>query len=141
MYWTPHTQAQFRILGRAAAAGSGALPTDGVYGALAREGFDWERKRVEVFNQLSGRTRAMWCWPAPGTPLRGDEKWVETLPRTDEANGAEAELVEVALRNFVLLAVEPDEVDWLDLKAVPMRRTRFEWDERAGEFRATAIAP
>jgi len=55
VYWTPSTREQFRILGRAsivpAPGYTGPYPAPGphggvVYDALAREGFDWEARRV-----------------------------------------------------------------------------------------------
>ncbi|KAF9235158.1 hypothetical protein BU15DRAFT_89701 [Melanogaster broomeanus] len=56
---------------------------------LATEGFDWENKRLEVFDSMSGHMKATWCRPVPGTPLEGGEdemkKWPVTLPKLGEA--------------------------------------------------------
>ena len=152
-YWTPSTQEQFRILGRASIVSARdrgphpPLPMTGVvYDALAKEGFDWEAKRVEVFDGMSGHMKATWCRPVPGTPLVGGEdemkKWPVTLPKLGEAtNEGEKRQLAVALSNFALLLVEPFEVDYVELGVTPNRRTMFEREGESVEFKETLVVP
>lgn len=158
VYWTPRSQEQFRILGRASIVPAKgypgpypAIPTQGaaVYAALAKEGFDWEAKRVAVFDAMSGHMKATWCRPVPGTPLVGGEEemktWPARLPKLGEAADEEEEaLLGEALGNFALLVVEPFEVDYVELGVVPNRRRVFErgWeDEGSVEFKETWVVP
>jgi len=155
VFWTPSTLQQFRILGRASIvpevgySGGYPAPRGVVYGALDEEGFDWEAKRVATFDRMSGRMKATWCRPVPGTPLRGGEeemkKWPETLPKLGEARDeGERENLAKALGNFALLLIEPFEVDRVEFVAPHDRRTRYErdWeDEGSVEFRETLVVP
>jgi len=101
---------------------------------LGGEGYDWEGKRREVFDAMSGHMKASWVRPVPGTPLPGGyaaaKKWTETLPKLSEVTegkGGEDERkgVEEALRNFALVVIEPLEVDYVQLGVVPNQRTNF----------------
>ncbi|KAF8435686.1 hypothetical protein L210DRAFT_914415 [Boletus edulis BED1] len=109
--------------------------------------FDWEEKRVAVFDAMSGSMKATWCRPVPGTPLgeNGEEemkKWPKRLPKVGEAGSdAEKRLLGVALGNFALLMVEPFEVDYVELGVVPNRRTRCEREEGSVEFKETSVVP
>ena len=105
--------------------------------------FDWEKKRREVFEDMSPGMKATWCAPiAPGSKIPSyDEpnKWREPVPyfkdiKTDE----ERERYETALGNFALLLIEPVKIDWVQLGEHPNRRTIFtrkdesdgtKWDE------------
>ncbi|KAG6380671.1 hypothetical protein JVT61DRAFT_5042 [Boletus reticuloceps] len=153
VYWTSSTQEQFRVLGRASIvpapgySGPYPAPKGVVYDALTKEGFDWEEKRVAVFDAMSGSMKATWCRPVPGTPLgEGGEdemkKWPERLPTMGDARSeVEKRLLGVALGNFALLMVEPFEVDYVELGVVPNRRTRCERDEGSVEFKETLVVP
>ena len=155
VFWTPITMEQFRILGRASIvpevgySGAYPAPKGVVYEALKKEGFDWEAKRVETFDRMSGQMKATWCRPVPGTPLRGGEeemkKWPETLPKLGEAKDeGERKNLATALGNFALLLIEPFEVDHVEFMVQPDRRTRFErnWeDEGSVEFKETLVVP
>ncbi|KAF8555137.1 hypothetical protein OG21DRAFT_1411372, partial [Imleria badia] len=158
VYWTPSTQEQFRILGRASIVpergyrGAYPAPRGVVYEALDKEGFNWEAKRVETFDGMSGHMKATWCRPVPGTPLEGGEDemkgWPKTLPKLGEArNDKERRNLETALSNFALLLIEPFEVDYVEFGVPPDRRdrrTRFErdWeDECSVEFKETLVVP
>jgi hypothetical protein len=97
---------------------------------LSAGGFDWEAKRVQTFDSLSGRMRASWCRPTPGSPLKGGykeaEKWPKSVPATTEAaNEEEKKLVEEALGNFALVLIEPNYVDWVQMDVIPNQRTSF----------------
>lgn len=155
VYWVPSTVEQFRILGRASIVAEPnyrrAYPdrVGIVYEALEKEGFDWEAKRVEVFDQMSGHMKATWCRPIPGTPLKGGEeemkKWPTKLPKLGEAeNEEDRKNLVTALSRFSLLLIEPFEVDYLELGVLPNRRTFFkrDWeDESSVEFKETLVVP
>lgn len=155
VYWTPSTQEQFRVLGWAAIVPEpdyrGAYPkrVGVVYDKLEREGFDWEAKRVEIFDRMSGHMKATWCRPIPGTPLKGGEEemkeWPVKLPKLGEAeNEEDKKNLATALSNFALLLIEPFEVDYLELGVLPNRRTFFkrDWtDGRSVEFEETLVVP
>lgn len=154
VYWTRSTQERFRILGRASVmpergySGAYPAPRGVVYEALGEDGFDWEAKRVEMFDRLSGHLKATRCQSVPGTPLTGEDEmknWPETLPKLGEAkNEEERKSCGTMLSNFALLLIEPFEVDYLELGVQPNRRTRFErdWkDERSIEFKEILVIP
>ncbi|KAG8219316.1 hypothetical protein J3R82DRAFT_197 [Butyriboletus roseoflavus] len=152
VYWVPSTVEQFRISGRASIVPDPnyrrAYPArDGfVYEELEKEGFDWEAKRVEMFDRMSGHMKATWCRPVPGTPLKGGEeemkKWPVKLPKLGEAENEEDEKnLMRALSNFALLLIEPFEVDYLELGVSPNRRTFFKRDESSVEFEETLVVP
>lgn len=155
VYWTPSTQEQFRILGRASVVpaqtyeGSYPAPRGVVYEALQREGLEWETKRVETFDRMSGHMKATWCRPVPGTPLEGGEEemkqWPVRLPKLGEAKDeGDKRQLEAALGNFALLLIEPFEVDYVEFGVQPERRRLFErdWkDERSVEFKETSLVP
>lgn len=124
-------------------------PRGVVYEALEKEGFDWEAKRAEIFDRMSGHMKATWCRPTPGTPLKGGEeemkKWPVKLPKLGEAeNEEDKKNLATALSNFSLLLIEPFEVDYLELGVFPNRRTFFkrDWeDEGSVEFEETLVVP
>ena len=107
--------------------------------------YDWERKRKEVFNSMSGRMRAAWARPIPGSSLpSGNNNWPETLPGLDDDDETQADKqasekaeVAYAFKNFALVVIEPEEVDYVELGVTPNRRTVFrcigeeEWVETA----------
>lgn len=135
-WWIEPSMDQFRLTGRVT-----LVPEPGNlrvfhsggnigFERLSEGGFDWEAKRVRVFDSLSGRMRACWCRPTPGTPMKGGYeeagKWPKTVPTTTGAtNENEKKLVEVALGNFALVLIEPTYVDWVQLGVSPDRRTFF----------------
>ena len=51
----------------------------------------------------------------------------------------ENELIEQALSHFALIAIVPDEAEYLELKPMPNRRTQ--WRSKAGEWEKTGVAP
>ncbi|KAH7886320.1 pyridoxamine 5'-phosphate oxidase-domain-containing protein [Phlebopus sp. FC_14] len=152
VYWTASTQEQYRITGKASViprpgcqspcpSGSGLI-----FDELAKEGFDWENKRVEVFDRMSGHLKASWCRPIPGTPLEGGyeeaNKWPEKLPKLGGAESEEDKKnLEYALENFALLLIEPFEVDFVELGTTPQKRTKFRRDSGAVEFKKTILVP
>lgn len=163
-WWIAPTQEQFRIAGRAyilpAPASDFGADTDyrpiEVMSIESRAqvlskafprtelgglGFDWEAKRVELFDDMSGHMKASWLRPIPGTPLEGgyeaSKTWPESLPKLGEASSEEEEKhLQDALKNFALVVIYPAEVDYVELGVVPNRRTHFlrnegSWEERA----------
>lgn len=107
--------------------------------ALKKEGIDWESKRREVFDSMSGHMKASWCRPPPGGKLEGGyeeaKKWPQQLPKLGEADNEEDKTnLEIALGNFALVVIDPLEVDFVELGVVPNQRTKFtrdneEWTE------------
>lgn len=133
-WWIAPSKDQFRLTGKA------TLVSD-----LSAGDFDWEAKRVQVFDGLSGRMRACWCRPTPGSPLKGgyeeSKEWPETIPSTTEATSEkDKKLVGEALGNFVLVLIEPSFVDWFQLGVVPDRRTFFHRGQD-GSWTETIVAP
>ncbi len=95
---------------------------------LVQGGFDWESKRVEVFESMSAHMRASWIQPVPGTPMARYEDakhWLETVPKHGEANEDEKSIVREALRSFALVVIDPFSVDHVELGVAPNRRTMY----------------
>lgn len=134
-WWFEPSMDQFRLAGKATLVTELASRVfhsggDIAFQRLSASGFDWEAKRIQVFDSLSSRMRASWCRPTSGSPMEGGyeeaKKWPETIPTTTGAkNEKEKKLVEQALANFVLILLEPTYVDWVQLGTVPDRRTLF----------------
>jgi pyridoxamine 5'-phosphate oxidase len=151
VWWLAPTNEQFRIAGRATLI---PAPSDGLHdadtsklaqiadGKFAQESFDWEKRRIEAFEGVGPVMRASWCRPTPGVPMPGSgtydeaKKWPQKLPSLEEAkDGEERALVEAALKNFALVVIDPEDVDYVELGVVPNQRTRFirkgdHWDEQ-----------
>ncbi|KAL0952002.1 hypothetical protein HGRIS_008653 [Hohenbuehelia grisea] len=167
-FWAPDAKEQFRIRGTAAIVPSpetepalyakcldaiaGAHGSTRVYEEFKKEKFDWEKKRVEVFESLSPGMKASWCRPQiPGAPLVGGQEEAKKWPKTVEKPDSEHPAVQrlrltlsslrsitdptaqehwnTALRNFALLLIDPHDVDYVELGVIPNRRTRFwRWD-------------
>lgn len=176
-WWIPGIQEQFRIAGRAYVLPSPEFGTDTVVppvgevlagekaqmelgvrklegdfpGAeLGGEGFDWEGKRVEVFDTMSGHMKASWVRPVPGTPLPGGyaaaKEWPESLPKlseVEEGDGGEESkrLLKDALKNFALVVIDPMEVDYVELGVMPNQRTNFRLDKSNGEWVEEIVVP
>ena len=100
-------------------------------------GYDWEKKRREVFNAMSPGMKASWATPPPGTVLKSYDEadsWPSTLPRLEEAdNDEDRKTLEYALGNFALVLIDPLEVDWVQLGIKPNRRTKFTRNESLGD--------
>lgn len=139
------------IVGPPGTARLGAFGKPGARGGgiavLERGGYDWEAKRVEVFEGLSGHMKASWCRPVPGSRLVGGEeearRWPEKLvkPGSEGGMGEDANRNwETALGNFGLVVVDPNEVDFVELGVMPNRRTRF-WKSEAEGWEEEALVP
>ena len=105
--------------------------------------YDWEQKRKEVFNSMSGHMRAAWARPIPGSDLPSDNNnWPETLPGLDDDETQANKQTEVAyaFKNFALVVIEPEEVDYVELGVMPNRRTVFRYTEKE-EWVETAVVP
>jgi len=135
-WWIEPSMDQFRLTGKVSLVpepSNGVIHSGGnaAFERLSAGGFDWEAKRVQIFDSLSGRMRASWCCPmAPGSPMEGGyeeaKKWPKDVPTsTGATNEKEKELVEQALGNFTLVLIEPTFVDWVQLGVVPNQRTFF----------------
>ena len=98
--------------------------------ALKKEGIDWEAKRIQIFDSMSGHMKASWCRPPPGSRLEGGyeeaNKWPQKLPNLGNAESEEDKRnLEIALGNFALVVIDPSEVDFVELGVVPNQRTKF----------------
>ena len=134
-WWIEPSMDQFRLTGKVTIIpkpSSKVFHSGGnlAFGRLSAGGFDWEAKRVQVFDSLSDHMRASWCRPTPGSPLKGGyeeaKKWPKSVPTTTGAvSEEEKELVKQALGNFALVLIEPSYVDWLQMGVVPNQRTLF----------------
>ncbi|KAF9055180.1 hypothetical protein BDZ89DRAFT_1124959 [Hymenopellis radicata] len=160
-WWIEGTKEQFRIGGLASVI---PAPTNGLYKhflhstksalensgicSLNKEGFDWEKKRNEVFRGMSPVMKASWVRPVPGTPLVGGEeeanKWPVKLKEPDQNGIFDSEeskrLWELALSNFALVVVDPIDVDYVELAPIPNRRARF-WKDESGQWQEEALVP
>ncbi|MEN9226164.1 MAG: pyridoxamine 5'-phosphate oxidase family protein [Thermostichus sp. HHBFW_bins_43] len=79
-----------------------------------------QRQRQQLWQQISEKGRLLWFWPEPKGCLAPSEAFVQELP---------AENVAEPPQTFVVLLLEPTEVDHLQLKgdqAYPQRRTVYE---------------
>jgi len=138
VFWVENTLEQYRLSGHASIIpepshpyyihfASSNWPT---LNALKKEDIDWEAKRVEIFDSLSGRMKASWCRPVPGSKLEGGyeeaEKWPKELPKLgEEQNEADRQNLQIALGNFALVVIDPVAVDFVELGVFPNRRTNF----------------
>lgn len=151
VWWLAPTNEQFRIAARATVV---PAPPDSLHdvavatlghladGRFAEEKYDWEKLRVDTFEGVGPRMRATWARPPPGSPMPGSGKyseadnWPEKLPTLAEAKDEkERAQVELAMKNFALIVIEPYDVDYVELAPIPNRRTRFiykgdHWDEQ-----------
>ena len=146
-WWLGGSQDQFRIAGPVRVVPSPDLKSAAVSGSssqsialklLDEQSFDWEKKRLSVFDSMSAHMKASWCCPPPGSVIASyDEakQWPQTVPKLGEAQTEEDKRnQEQALGNFALVLIEAVEVDWLQLAEKPNHRTRFtrsgeEWKE------------
>lgn len=103
-------------------------------------GYDWAAERRRAFDGVSGRIRASWCRPVPGSVLQPGTTWPETLPPLGEGGTeVEREQVQTAFENFALLVVCPLAVDLVELKPVPNVRTRYAVSQ--GVWEETPLVP
>jgi len=146
-WWMGGSQDQFRIYGPVRIvpspdakldSGSGSREPSLALDRMEEQDFDWEKKRLDVFDSMSAHMKASWCRPPPGSAMQSyDEakKWPQTVPKLGEAETEEDKRnQEQAMRNFALVLVEALEVDWVQLAEKPNQRTRFtrsgeEWKE------------
>ncbi|KAI0066598.1 hypothetical protein BV25DRAFT_1905609 [Artomyces pyxidatus] len=137
-WWIDGSADQFRFAGRARVVGAPPLelkplPGCAALAALDAAGFDWEAKHHEMFDAVSEHMRASWCRPPPGSVLEGGyeemDGWPTSVKRTGEAEtDEEKKFTQQAFGNYALMAIEPLEVDWVQMSIQPNRRTRFTRD-------------
>jgi len=149
VWWIEGTEEQYRLAGQAhivSAPGhtlhshfANAVSSPAL-AALQRESFDWEVKRRDVFDSMNGRMKASWCRPPPGSRLDDGVNltWPESLPELGKAKDEEEEKnLKMALENFALVVIDPNEVDYVELGKMPNERTKFRrtqeglWSEEA----------
>ncbi|TRM66619.1 hypothetical protein BD626DRAFT_451705 [Schizophyllum amplum] len=158
-WWIEGTKEQFRIGGTARIVphpghASGLhekfldavkqAPAGSALAALAKEKIDWEAKRVETFTSMSPGMKASWCRPTPGSPLSSHpnappESWPSAIKDLEDGDEENRKHWEVALSNFALLLVEPEDVDYVELGASPDRRTMYKCVD--GKWESTPVVP
>ncbi|KAI0066623.1 hypothetical protein BV25DRAFT_1820654 [Artomyces pyxidatus] len=136
-WWIPETGDQFRIAGRARVVPAPGIPPPRgpladctALAALDAASFDWEAKRLDVFDAVDTELRASWCTPTPGARLIDGYETMNGWPSavekpSDAQTEEEKKLSQQALGKFALMVIEPLEVDWVQMNVVPNRRTRF----------------
>ncbi|KDQ62889.1 hypothetical protein JAAARDRAFT_146673 [Jaapia argillacea MUCL 33604] len=138
-WWIDPAKEQFRIQARAFIIPSPSHPAHekldvqagkGLYALVKEDKVDLEDLRRDTFNSMSSHMKASWCRPQPGSVLKGgyeeSKSWPEKVPKIGEAETDEDKKnLEMALGNFALVALEPEEVDYVELGIVPNRRRRF----------------
>jgi pyridoxamine 5'-phosphate oxidase len=101
-WYFPIGREQFRILGRV-----GLVGPDHADERL-------QLARVALWQSLSGDVRAQFTWPEPGAPRAADAEF--KLRHPDPRTPLEA---------FVLLLLDPVEIDHLRLATTPLERQRY----------------
>ncbi|KAJ7201397.1 hypothetical protein GGX14DRAFT_371377 [Mycena pura] len=149
VWWIEGVQEQYRIAGRAHIV---PAPKHSLYRQFMHnisqfsEGnlFDWDAKRIEVFKSMSAFMKASWCRPVPGSRLEGGQeeakKWPVTLEDPKEGDEEGKRLWEMSLRNFALVVIEPQDIDYVELEPIPNRRTRF-WRTAGGIWNEEELVP
>ncbi len=90
---------------------------------------DLQQARQQYWHNLSEAARSQFVWPPPGQP-RAPEAAFAIAPPEPTAPPA----------NFCLLLLEPQRVDWLELRGAPQNRWQYVRDE-AGQWQQTAVNP
>ena len=106
--WTPHERQQFRLHGPIRLVRTGA-------------------ERVEIWQAMSDAARATFAWPRPGQPRQPGETFVQGIPPTAEPPG-----------HFILLVLEPTEVETLELNDHPHTRRRW---RKQGDWHVELLNP
>ncbi|KDR85719.1 hypothetical protein GALMADRAFT_51586 [Galerina marginata CBS 339.88] len=154
-WWIEGTRQQFRIIADvyllpptthalyAEFAQRLAGAADGTAVALFKHE-NWELRRVNSFKSLSPTMKASWCRPTPGTRLEGGQeeakKWPQRVDEPDVTSMPKEEYEEakriwdLALGNFVLVIIDPFEVDFVDLSTPPDRRSIFRKTKQNGKW-------
>jgi len=149
VWWIDGSQEQYRFAGKAhiIPAPVHALHKHFLHtvGPLSEGGdYDWEAKRIEVFKSMSPMMKASWCRPTPGSRLEGGEdeakKWPVKLEEPEAGDEEGKRLWEMSLSNFALVIIEPQDVDYVELRPIPNRRTRF-WRTSGGVWNEEALVP
>ena len=109
--WLPRGRVQFRLHGRVDVLAAG----------------DGTDQRLGLWRELSDAARALFFWPAPGTP-RSDRDEFRAAAGADEAPPA----------SFEVLTLYPESVERLGLNLVPHDRRRW---RRSDGWRAERLNP
>ena len=98
-WWFPETREQFRLSGRVAIVG----PDSGD-----------DATRLRIWSELTEPSRRSFSWPAPGAPRAGPPDFHQDRPAPAAPPTC-----------FVLLVLDPEEVEHLDLRPQPHGRARY----------------
>jgi len=147
VWWFTDPMVQFRITGVAHILPNPSHPLASSFPAARLSpspDFSWEEERFTTYkSKMGGVLRASFCRPVPGTPIDNYDvgmEWPERLPVPgEEKTDEERALTKEALTNFALLVIEPNAVEYLELKPVPNRRTR--WTLQGTEWEKTIHVP
>jgi hypothetical protein len=111
---------------------------------IGEEKFSWEAERLRHWHKISDDLRATFTWPHPGLNYDVNGQYLEKLSiEHTQQDGwfkhddkEKQSLLEEGYNNFVLLALEVDNVDYVELYNMPCKRRvymkqRDEWVEQA----------
>ncbi|WVQ83190.1 hypothetical protein IAT38_005329 [Cryptococcus sp. DSM 104549] len=135
-WWIEPSLVQFRISGEAYIISEPGHIKEAAK-ALAVEGTEegeeayWQKKKDELWDNVSGHLRAGFGRPTPGTSLDDVEdssKWPETIA-TSSDDAEEQKKIDEALSHFAIIAIRPEAVEFLELKPIPNRRTQYKWNK------------
>ncbi len=87
--------------------------------------------RQQAWQQLSATARAQFAWPPPGQPR-------EPQP---EAFSAEPPDPATPRTNFCLLLLDPQRVDWLELRGEPQNRCCYRKGDPSGGWQQQQVNP
>ncbi|WWC86778.1 uncharacterized protein L201_001657 [Kwoniella dendrophila CBS 6074] len=154
-WWIESTNVQFRITGKAvtipSSTSSNSTENSDTLDAirlLGVEGLEegtkeyWENKRKELWKGVSGHLRAGFGRPTPGKQLdqvESSDNWPETIPAESD-KPEEQKTIESAYSHFAIIAIAPEQVEYLELKPIPNRRTQWK-RQNNGEWEETKVAP
>ncbi|KZT52905.1 hypothetical protein CALCODRAFT_69881 [Calocera cornea HHB12733] len=146
-WWFPEPVVQFRITGVAHILPNPSHPLATSFPAARLSPsphFSWEDERYKTYaTKMGGALRASFCRPVPGTVIDDydvGKEWPEKIPPPgEETTDEEREQTKLALNHFALLVIEPSAVEYLELKVVPNRRTK--WTLEGEEWRKTILVP
>lgn len=104
-WYFPKTREQFRLAGKIAIA----LDGQGALGAV----------RQQTWDAISTNAQTSFYWPEPGQPRVGQSAFEQ------QAQSSEASQSDLPPDDFVLLVLQPVEVDHLELRGDPQHRRRY----------------
>ncbi|KAL7417876.1 hypothetical protein BDY24DRAFT_373179 [Mrakia frigida] len=135
-WWFPSENSQIRVEGSARVVSTGDEP----------HGSDLDLLRKALWKKMSGHLRASFARTrAPGSRMDSYEDgkdWPETLPTLENAKDeVQREQIKFAYQNFALVLIAPHHIDYVELSAIPNRRTSWRLDYQAHEWKEEILVP